>query len=61
MTAKAMANQGRYKPGAQRTLTAKQAAFIEGYLKDFLFFARFGLWWVRARVPLDETRASERG
>jgi hypothetical protein len=41
MTAKAMANQGRYKPGAQRTLTVKQAAFIEGYLKDFLF--RVGL------------------
>ncbi len=35
MTAEAMANQGRYRPGAQRTLTAKQAAFIEEYLKVF--------------------------
>jgi len=35
MTGKTMADRGRYKPGAQRTLTAKQAAFIEEYLKDF--------------------------
>ncbi len=35
MTGRTMANQGHYKPGAPRALTAKQAAFIEEYLKDF--------------------------